>query len=117
MRFGELYAPVVNASTEDDLGAGLAEALLNGVDEVIKVGRRWEDHLHDFGVVTGDTVTFDDVRDTLNVGVELLLLARFQLNLDEGFNMETNLLHVDAGVIAGDNAGLFQLCDPGRDRR
>ena len=108
---------MVNASTEDDLRASLTEALLNGVDKVIKVGCRWEDHLHDFGVVTGDTVTLDDVGNALDVGVEFLLLAGLQLNLDEGLNMETNLLHVDAGVVTGDDAGLFQLCDPGRDRR
>ena len=39
LRSGELYTTVVNAGAEDNLGAGLAKALLNGVDEVIKVGR------------------------------------------------------------------------------
>lgn len=107
---------MVNAGAEDNLGAGFTETLLDGIDEVVEIGGRWEDYLHDLGVVTGDAVALDDVRNTLDVRVELLLLAGLQLDLNEGLDMEADLLHVDAGMVASDDAGLLQLRDPCRNR-
>ena len=107
---------MVNAGAEDNLGAGFTETLLDGIDEVVEIGGRWEDYLHDLGVVTGDAVALDDVRNTLDVRVELLLLVGLQLDLNEGLDMEADLLHVDAGMVASDDAGLLQLRDPCRNR-
>ena len=98
---------MVNAGAEDDLRTGLAEALLDGVDEVVEVGCRRKDDFHDFGVVAGDAVALDNVGNTLDVRVEFLLLAGLQLDLDEGLDVKTDFFHVDAGVVASDDAGFF----------
>ena len=108
---------MLNAGTEDELGTRLAEFLLNDVDEVIKVCCRWEDYLHHFGKVARHTVALDHVGNLLDVWIELLLLPRLQLNLDEGLYVEFELFQVDSAVVAGNNALLFEFVDPGGDGR
>ena len=68
---------MVDAGGKDNLSARFSEASLNFINKVIQILCRWKDYFHDFGIIAGDAVTFDDVGDGLNKGIELAFLVRF----------------------------------------
>ena len=108
---------MLNAGGEDDLGASFAKAALDVVDELIKGGGGLEDDLHHLGVIAGHTVAFDHIGNRFYIGVEILFLVGFELNLNKGLNVIVEFFKVNCGVIPSDNSSFFKLVDSGGNGR
>ena len=115
-RWGLLHRQisVFYAGGEYDLCFGAAE-LLEFVDEVVQFHGGAEGYFDEHGVIAGDAVAFDDIRDGLDEGIEVFFLVGFYFQVDECFYMITEKYWVDLGVVACDQPVFFEVFDPGGD--
>ena len=102
------------AGGEYDLCFGAAE-LLEFVDEVVQFHGGAEGYFDEHGVIAGDAVAFDDIRDGLDEGIKVFFLVGFYFQVDECFYMITEKYRVDLGVVACDQPVFFEVFDPGGD--
>ena len=105
---------VFYAGGEYDLCFGAAE-LLEFVDEVVQFHGGAEGYFDEHGVIAGDAVAFDDIRDGLDEGIKVFFLVGFYFQVDECFYMITEKYRVDLGVVACDQPVFFEVFDPGGD--
>lgn len=105
---------VFYAGGEYDLCFGAAE-LLEFVDEVVQFHGGAEGYFDEHGVIAGDAVAFDDIRDGLDEGIEVFFLVGFYFQVDECFYMITEKYRVDLGMVACDQPVFFEVFDPGGD--
>ena len=74
------------AGGEYDLCFCTAE-LLEFVDEVVQFHGGAEGYFDEHGVIAGNAVAFDDIRDGLDEGIEVFFLVGFYFQVDECFYM------------------------------
>ena len=106
--------PVFHRGREYNQCLGSAK-VLQFIDEVIQLDCCLECYFDKHGIVSGDTVTFDDIGDCLNEGIEFFLLIWLYFQINKSFDMITKKQVIDLGMIPRDNACFFHFLNAGRD--
>ncbi len=97
---------------ENDQCFGFAE-LLQFPDELIEPGGAWEQDLQQHGIITGDTVAFDDAVLLADIRIEGFLIPQADFQIDEGLDAIIEFLVIDCSMKACDESGIDKAPDSG----
>lgn len=75
--------------------------MLQFVDEVVKLDGSLKHDFHQHGIITGDTITFNHIGNSIDERVEFLFLCRFHLKINESLNVIAKEHGIYSGMIAG----------------